>query len=770
MELVEGETLAERLKRGPSDFAEALRIARDVADALEAAHDGGVIHRDLKPPNIKLTPDGRAIVLDFGLAKTFSKDSEAGDGSSSPTLSMRATQAGVILGTAAYMSPEQARGGDVDKRADIFAFGVVLFEMLTGRRPFQGATASDVLASVLKTEPDWSQLPPALDERVDVLMRRCLKKEVRDRRRDIGDVRAEIETIIATPDASALHAPRPQSARWGWVLTAAILGVVAGLLLARSRTSAPVSHLAIPIGASDRVALVGRRVVALSPDGRKLVYNLNRELVVRALDEAEPTPLSGTQEARGLAFSPDGEWVAFYAEGYIKKAPVNGGPPVTLVASDGPIDMSWAMDDTILYRTAGGIARIPSSGGEPEIVIAVDDRTRVAYPTLLPDRDTVLFTLWGTGGGRDSGNIVVQSSSTGERKILIDGGSDAHYVPTGHIVYALGSNILAVAFDLDVLEIRGAPRPVVEGVWRNETLTGGAQYTFARTGNLAYLPRAQSHLTIVDREGISRPLSVPAGRYGDLELSPNGDLVAVERDDDIWIHDIARATTTRFTVTQDNHIPVWSEDGQSLFFRSQRTGSEQIFRKQLDGSGLEQLTTGAGGHRPDSASREVLIFHAQSPPDLWVLPLREDASAYPFLKTSFSERRGTLAPDGRWLAYISDESGHNEIYVVPFPGPGPKIQISTDGGRGPRWSQSGNELFYRNDAQFMAVRVDAQGSLTAGSPRILFENRFVGGRSGGGGYSPMPDGRFIANESPNASHIAIVLNWFDELERLVPTK
>ena len=503
LELVEGPTLADRIAKGPIPLDEALPIAKQIAEALEAAHEAGVIHRDLKPANIKVREDGTVKVLDFGLAKALDPNPE-GDPSQSPTLTVAATKMGVILGTAAYMSPEQARGKPVDKRADIWAFGAVLFEMLTGAKPFPGDDVSQTLARVIDRDPDWDALSKTLPPALNTYMRRCLHKDPRQRVRDIGDMRLAMEGGFATTVSTLADqvVPLPQPARWRHALSLAlgtlvVGGIITGLAVWGFTRPAPspgrVMRFPIPLVEGDQFNLLIYHLVALSPDASHLVYGANGQLYLRPLAQMEATPILGTENMvpppRNPFFSPDGLWIGFWGEGQLKRVSVSGGAPVTLTETPIPLGATWGDDDTILYATLDGVWQVPGTGGAAELLIPLDEGDAALSPQMLPGGEWVLVTIrpadvddW------DRAQIVVHSLVTGERRVLIDGGRDARYLPTGHLVYALGSAVLGHAFDLRRLEMQGGPVPLVDGVRNAATTTGASHFSVSPTGSLLYVP------------------------------------------------------------------------------------------------------------------------------------------------------------------------------------------------------------------------------------------------------------------------------------------
>ena len=804
LELVEGETIAERVAKGPVPVKEALEICRQIAEGVEAAHEKGVIHRDLKPDNVKITPEGNVKILDFGLAKAFEAEIPVKDISQSPTLTEEMTQVGVLLGTAGYMAPEQARGKLVDKRADIWAFGSVLFELLTGKRAFEGETITESIASVLKGEPEWEELPEDTPWRIQDLLRRCLSKDPHDRLHAIADVRIEIKLALDEPLEAGLRPVGTSRAQSTWrrslpfLLTALVAAALMGLgvwTLSPTATR-PVARMVIALSPSQQLDSTGlsEGAVAFSPDGTHLVYVGNREdarsLYLRPMDQLEAQPIEGTEGATSPFFSPDGAWIGFFSDGEMKKVPINGGTSVFLADAPTARGASWGSENTIVFApsTRRGLSLVPASGGRPEIFTSVESEKGAIshrWPQFLPGGRAVLFTMGATGRWDDA-LIAVQSLDTGDRRILVEGGTYAHYVPTGHLVYAREGRILSVPFDLARLEVTGNPVPVVEGVAMHQS-NGASNFSFSDSGWLAFVPGGvvESLRTVlwVDPLGPVQALTLPPGTYANPRVSPDGQQVAVwmPSDPNIWIFDSSGDALSRLTFEGANDNPIWTPDGKRIAFGSNRTGSQNLFWKSADGSGAaEQLTTSEHVDIPSSWSPDgtVLAFsesHPTSGWDIWILPLEGERKPQPFLQGPFDESAGVFSPDGRWLAYESNESGTFEIYVQSFPDPEGKWQISTEGGREPVWARGGQQLFYRNDNnQTMAVEIVTQPTLTSRRPQLLLEEQYQDLPIPSAAYDVAADGRFIVTEDaglPDESartQIHLILNWFEELKGLVP--
>jgi serine/threonine-protein kinase len=815
LELVEGPTLADRIAAGPVAFDEALPIAKQIAEALEAAHDKGIIHRDLKPANIKLRPDGTVKVLDFGLAKAMEPGSAMSmNAMTSPTLSIHATQAGIILGTAAYMSPEQAAGKPVDKRCDLWAFGVVVMEMLTGRPVFTGETVSHVLAAVLRAEPDWSALPAHTPASIRRMLRRCLDKDRKCRLDSAADARLEIDEALSPAVEASTASVAMTGAAWRRTLPWAVVGALAtGLVLmlalwAPWRPAAPpprVTRTTIAPGPA-AISVIGvDGDLALSPDGTHVVYvgNGGTQLFIRALDALEPVAITGGRVLRGPFVSPNGQWVGFVS-GYnsLMKVPIAGGTPIAIASlGSTPRGATWAPDDSIIFATGDpstGLQRVSAGGGTPEVLTRPDHAQNEAdhvWPEILPGGHVVLFTITSQTGGLDKAQVVTRDLRTGAQKMLIRGGSHAHYVASGHLVYIAAGTLRAIPFDANRLETRGTAVPIAARVVT--TGFGTAEYAVATDGTLVYLdapgslaPNART-LVWVDRTGKEAAIAAPPRAYVHPRLSPDGKRVALwiaDQEDDIWIWDFARLRLARLTSEPAiDRFPVWTRDGQRIVFASSRAGALNFWSQAADGSGIaERLTTSSNNQFPTGITPDgkAVVFNELTPTmgsDLLQVALDGTHHVTPLLQTKFDEFNGVVSPDGRWLAYDSNSSGDSsEIYVRPFPGVGGgQSPVSTAGGTRPLWARNGKELFYVGaDGALWRVPVEASDQTwNAGTPTKLFDARYFIAGTSGRTYDVSPDGqRFLMIKAPGSDAgvarptIIVVQHWDEELRRLAPTK
>ncbi len=812
MELVEGPTLAERVSHGPLPVAEALKIARQIASALEAAHAAGIVHRDLKPANVKVRPDGTVKVLDFGLAKALDsarfREAVAFDRATmlaaerhpqadATATSPADTQAGVILGTAAYMSPEQARGQPADEQSDVWAFGCVLYEMLTGRRAFDARTVQETLAAVLRDDVDFAALPDGLPPLVREFLVRCLERNQQERLHAIGDMRLVLDGAFDQAIAGgpvAVERPLwrralPVVAAVG--ITAAVVGAFVSNL-AGPAVSPLVSRLQMLVPPGQAFYFTGRHLVTISPDGTRVAYTAGLGLWLHDLDEIDARPVPGAElEARGPFFSPDGQSIGYYAAGELRRVPANGGAPVSLGSAVNPWGASWASDDTIYYgQGTDGIWKIPAAGGKSERVIAVNEGELAHGPHLLPDGEWMLFTLLPAGvGSWNRAQIVVQSLATNERVQLVNGGRDARYLPTGHLVYVVNGVLFVAPFDASTRRLTGNAEPVVRDVHDAGTVTGAVHFDVAENGSLVYVPRigVALRLTWVDRNGVEEAIPAEPRPYRHQRISPDGSRIAVEVEEagntDIWVGDPRRGTFTRLTIEDDvDSDPVWTSDSRSIVFSSVR-GAAGLFSVAADGSGTaRRLIDATGGVRAfDWTADGRLLYEELAGSEVRILPL-DDGSAPELIRLFdmpeyFNEVLPALSPDGKWLAYQSTESGQMSIYVRPFPDVAAgRWQVSSGEGFAPLWSADQSEIFYRSATTLMAVPVRTSPVFSAGTPQPLFtlaDYALVGTR--GIKYDVAPDGRFLllkddSGVSGSQERVVVVQNWFEELRRLAAAR
>ena len=816
LELVEGDTLADRLNRGAIPVEDSLKLALQIADALKAAHDKGVIHRDLKPLNIKVTDDGKVKVLDFGLAKAFEGDGPDASVSNSPTLSMAATQQGVILGTAAYMSPEQARGRGVDKRTDVWAFGCVLYEMLTGHAAFPGNAVTDILAAVIRAEPEWAGLPADLHPRLRELIERSLEKEANYRWHDIADVRVDIQRVLADPGGvlfpQAATVVQKQKTVLPWVAaTAVICLAVAGFAGWSLRAPAPGAVTRFPFFPPEGQSFTntGYNHVAMSPDGTLMAYNADGQIFVRGLREIEARPVPGTENTvpRNLAFSPDGEWLTYYALplGQVKRVPVNGGTPATLLSITPGMalwGLRWERDDTLWFVTSEGIWR-SALGGMPELIVETGGTTAADSPQLLPDGRSLLFAITRGAGSRRwiQGEIVVEDLETGNRTTILPGGGDPRYLPTGHLVYVEESVLFAIPFDLGSLAVTGAPIPMVEGVQRgtNQTTVGApAAYGVSDNGTLAHVVgesggESSRALSWIDRDGREELLNAPVRAYLDPRISPDGTRVALTiagvTNTDIWIWDLVRERLIRLTFDEaEDRYPLWTPDGENIVFTSLRNGQIGVYRRLANGTGNAERIASVPGRwlSPWSWSADEgtllmseLALTGDTGYDIGVLSMEGDRPWTSLLAEAFVEAQPVISPNGLWMAYVSDESGQQEIYVRSFPDiEAGKWQVSSGGGTAAVWSHESGDLFYLGPDGIEVVEVEDGSSFQSGVTESLIPYRYF--IEVGTQWDVAANGqRFLVIQQvtmaeggepgePVPLQINIVLNWFEELKERVP--
>jgi serine/threonine-protein kinase len=845
LELVEGETLAEMCARGAMPVPEALSIARKICDALDAAHDQGVIHRDLKPANIKVRPDGSVKVLDFGLSKAVDMRVPGDDDSALSTVTAApVTAMGVILGTPAYMSPEQARGNPVDKRSDIWSFGCVLYEMLSGARAFEGNEVADILSRVLQRAPDFAVLPRDTPAVIRRLLGRCLEKDRGKRPPQIAVVAFQIDEVLAAGSAELPGAGDTGSIRSApgarWIAPALVAGVALGaagiwLLGQRQPTHAVlVTRLQMTVAPADQIGGTDGRptrpAFALSPDGRTLVFSAvqkgQRALYVRPFDRSDAAVIAGTEGGLNPFFSPDGQWVGYWAAGQIRKVPLRGGPSVPILAPSEtgqalqqiPIfGASWGGDDRIVFaQGAGGLLEISASGGSlTERTKTNSERREFSHrlPHVLPGGDAVLFTVthnrfphW------DETQIWAHSRSSRQSKLLIEGGADARYVSSGHLLYVRDGALLATPFDVQRLEVTGGPVGVVPEIMQAAYVpgqlgdSGAMQLSVSTSGTLVYITGGveiplEFSVVEVDRTGRERALPIEPKAYRTLRLSPDGARLALGslgRDRSLWLHDFARGTLSKLAGAGRSIVPVWTSDGERITYASSANGPDNLYSIRADGGGSPTLLVPSasnlvpGAWTPDG--RQLLYYVTSTQvataagSTIWALDVVDKTAPRAVAGALGSAGGVDISPDGRWVAYQSSESGQFQIYVDAFPGPGPRYQVSTDGGGSPIWRGDGRELFYlasgraagRQDegegrveseaeVRVMSVSVTPRETLAFGAPRQLFAGRYGINRPARG-YDVSRDGqRFLLlkprERRPSAvTEMSIVQNWTAELK------
>jgi serine/threonine protein kinase len=819
MELIEGPTLADRIARGAIPVDEALPLAREIAEALEVAHDRGIVHRDLKPANVKITPDGNVKVLDFGLAKAVEGDVSSTDIQNSPTLTRMSTQAGIILGTAAYMSPEQAKGKTVDRRTDIWAFGCVLYEMLTGKHAFEGETVTDTLAAVIRGEPDWTLLPANTPQAVRNLLLRCLKKDPKQRLQSIGEARITLDEVLSgssqamapIQESQSLPTTKPSSLRFLPWAVAAVLGVALLVaLFALRQASHPLTpkpvELSLWIPADQQLDTIDGPALAISPDGSRLAYvtrdrNSNGgKLYVRELDNKTAVLLSGAGEGSVPFFSPDSQWIGFFGDRQLRKVSVHGGAPITLCDVNGYRGGSWSEDGTIVFpaQFTTPLYRIPATGGKPEVLTHLDtSRSEITHrwPQFLPGGKAVLFTASSDNNFFEHAMIEAVSLDTGVAKVLVENAYFGRYLASGYLAYASQGTVFVAPFDAQSLKMTGTAIPVLQGV-DTDLSDGAAQFSVSQNGTAVYLSGGTSNqnlnIALLDRKGNASVLMSEQPDAASLAFSPDGKRFTFQRKDGIWVRDLDRGTTSPVTPgTPGATFPVWSPDGQWITYSHPHTtskGSGQgIYRKRFDGSGEEQglvpdrfLNAFPSSWSPDG---KTLAFIQLSEKDgscceLWTLALDQNGKPQEprrFLEGNGKARQPEFSPDGRWVSYISWESGVSQVYVVPFSGTGGKWQVSTDGGEEAHWSKTGHELSYiaARDRAMIAVPYSVdKDSFRPGKPEALFADRFEM-RAPFTSYDVTPDGQhfvmiqFAGGRANPTSLPTVVLNWLDQVRQLV---
>jgi serine/threonine protein kinase len=776
MELVEGPTLAARIARGPIPIEESVNIAKQIANALEAAHEKGIIHRDLKPANIKIRPDGSVKVLDFGLATASAADEVNAD---TPTLTM--TAPGMIMGTPGYMPPEQVRGQKADKRADIWAFGVVLFEMVTGQRPFEGETYSDMMASVIKEDPDWTRAP----SRLHPLLRWCLEKDPRLRLRDIGDARRLLDENAPAVAVTS----RSRVGRAGWA-AATILALVAGALafvhFSEKPAETPLTRLNMIPPEGTSFPIRSWTPPAVSPDGREVVFQAlstdgKSRLWLRPLDSLTARPLAGTDDGIYPFWSPDGKSLGFFAGSKLKKLDISGGPPTTLADAANPRGGTWSPSGAIVFApTPYGLKQVSASGGAIHDAIPANPKTATRFPWFLPDGRHFMY-LSGIAGVDYITHIATLNSPAEDRALPGTMESQAVY-SEGHLLFLRVNTLMSRPFDTGSLSYTGDAVPVAEQIQVGYSVTTLASFGVSTNGVLVYQSGVNNVLlTWLDRTGkrlgtVGEPALMPAvSLSADNKMAAVGILDSSDAKLDIWLYDLLRGLKTRLTTSQGAG-GVWSPDERTIFFQSNRLGRINLYRKPADGSHEEELLYADNLQKAMgslSADGKYLAYPALDPKTgygIWILPDPLGpigaAKPYSFLQTGFDEQNPRFSPDGHWMAYVSNESGRNQVYVASFPGPGGKVQVSTAGGTQPRWRADGNELFYiAPGGSMMAAGADAKG----GAFVLKKVETLFGPLAGLANYDASADGqRFLAllpPEGETGGPMTVVLNWTAGLKK-----
>jgi serine/threonine protein kinase/Tol biopolymer transport system component len=785
MELVGGETLADRLTLGALPWPDTLRIASQVASALEAVHDKGIIHRDLKPANIKVMVDGVVKVLDFGLAKMTPLAAQA---QSELVTAPVATKEGVVAGTVGYMSPEQTRGQDIDRRSDIWSFGCVVYEMLTGRGPFTSTTTADTIAAVIDRDVDWDAIPAEVPVSITRLLRRCLQRDPKQRLRDIGDARLELEeTAEAERERAGTDRPlnRISTPVALGVLT---MGVVIGLsavFLGRAPApsqSAPSMRFVVSLPQNTPLGGLDFPSVTIAPDGTLLAFVANRggqtQLFLHPMDALEPVPVAGTMNATGPFFSPDSQWIAFFADGQLKKVSVSGGAPVTLCEAPVGLGGSWGRGGMIVFAgaTGSGLSQVSASGGTAQRVTALDiarGEFSHRWPEWLPDGETVLYTV-GVSGKFDDAQLVAQSLTSGKRSIVVHGGTSPRYLATGSVLYAQNGRIMSVPFDATSLETTGPPVEVLDNVL--QSADGAVQFSVSPAGTAVFVSGGsesnQRRLVAVDRKGSAIPFAAAPGSYTTPRVSSDGRklLVTVETPTaDLWVHDITAGVTKQVTFDVNATSPIWARDHLRVAFTSSRLGVPNVFATTVEQAGpIERLIASANQQIPGSWALDGTLAYVEQRPVTGrdILLLSAGGATRLLAASTFEETSPKLSPDSRWLAYLSNATGRYEVYVRPLSDTPLPRRVSDNGGSEPTWSPNGREVFYREGTKMMSVGVDANGPVQS-QPQMLFDVDFARGTIDTANYDVMPDGRFVMIQRPPQASaqtsVHVLINWFAEL-------
>jgi serine/threonine-protein kinase len=782
LEFVEGDTLAGIIAQGPVPVRRVVDIAGQIARAIEAAHIKGIVHRDLKPANVKVRPDGTVKVLDFGVAKALADDFGSED-------TDVVTREGTIVGTPAYMSPEQACGAAVTNATDVWAFGCVLFELLSGQPPFTGSTSAEIRASVVRGEPEWGVLPPTTPPSLKMLVRSCLTIEPEKRLHHMGDARLFLESALSdsTTSSGTNLRSRFRYRRWGRrlaggaaLIVAAALGAAVLNFWSGPSPASPIQlPVALPFEHEPRMGFGPS--VAISADSRHLVYALESGtttmLYLKKPDDLEARAIPGTRGARNPFFSPNGQWIGFYddEERKLKKVSLRGGEPIAILSTDFQGGADWGPDDTIVFASHAGLMRVPATGGAPEQIAAGGGDAM--WPTLLPGGETVIFSRLPARGTFDGAEIVAVRLPRGEPKVILKSAYYPHYVPTGHLAFVQSDSVLAAPFDMRSLEVTGPAVTILRDVWIS-SWTGYADFACSSAGTLAYIsggrPPTQATLVTVERSGLEHPFLDARRAYRVPRVSPDGRQVAVtlvDQEVDVWTTDFHSRALNRFTDSPSwDAYPLWQPGSKWLAFSSMRDGTASIYRQELTSGTIEKLVAAEQPAYPNSwsADGKLLAYHQENTKtgaDLWVYSM-ETRTAKPFLVTPYNERHAEFSPDGRFLAYESGEGGGDqlEVYLRPYPQVNPRIKVSTNGGTSPRWGPGGRELFYRVGGKVLAVDLTFTPDIVPGPAHELFSGAY-------GAYDVLPDGKsFVMVKERSAgdppTRINLVMNWFDVVRRL----
>ncbi len=809
LEFVRGETLGRRLKKGTVPLPEALRLLREIAAALAAAHEHGILHRDVKPENLMIEPEGRVKVLDFGLAKSFVARESDRTGPPGTTITAPLTLPGTIQGTVNYMSPEQARGEEVDRRTDVWSFGCVMYDLLAGRRAFDDPTPTDVIAAILKDEPDWSQLPSEVPERVRHLLQRCLRKDRARRLHDLADAQIELDEVLESqehPDREPALKPRP---RWGRLPLAAIgivflalLGFAGRSILRRSDPDEKqVYHLTLTLPESTPLAVQDAGALAISPDGRKLVFVTADEtgsaLYLRELDKPNPRSLAGTEGGCQPFFAPDGASIGFFAHGLLKRLPLDGGAAIPICEAEGPRGGSWSEDGEIVFAagdSGSGLFRVAATGGVPRaIALRTPDaqRERISWPSFLPGGESILAVV-GTGFSYEPMNIARIDLEEGRLKILAEGDMAPVYHPSGFVVATRGRSLIGLPFEPRKKSPVGDPFVASEDLWALVV----PQYALARNGTLVYALEGANRgeggewtdrtPVWVDSQGKLTPLGAPARAYTLPSLSPDGSFVAFsvlgEKTIENWVYSVERGTLSRLTRRGNEHLPIWTPDARRIIFASDVAGgAPNLYWMAADGTGEAQRLTWSDYHQcpssvsPDGRYLSYTEARAGNATDIYLLDLAGDLVPRPFAVSASNDRQGMISPDGGWIAYTSDRSGVEEIYLERFPDGRGRTQITTKGGWNPLWSRDGRRLFFWNrtargvnqsvGVEIWSVEIDLEnGNPRVGRPQLFAAGRFREHFAAKPNFDVSPDGGSLLLLTEGVDYVMpreihVVLNW-----------